>query len=69
MTFKNYSACEQTQLAADIRAIAAQHQTTPLYFWRMALEQLNPEVITVEPYCMSSALVAVYALLNVAVEA
>ena len=69
MTFTTYPDSEQTQLAADIRAVAAQHQTTPLYRWRTALEQVNPEVITVEPYCMGSALAAVYDLLDVATDA
>lgn len=64
MTFTTYSDSEQTQLTADIRAIALQHQTTPLYQWRTALEQVNPEVVTVEPYCMGSALVAIYDLLD-----
>jgi hypothetical protein len=69
MTFTTYPDFEQTQLTADIRAVSAQHQTTSLYLWRTALEQVNPEVITVEPYCMGSALVAVYNLLDVAADA
>lgn len=66
MTFRTYSDSEQTQLTQDIRATASQHQTTSLYLWRTALEQVNPEVITVTPYCMGSALLDVYALLDVA---
>ena len=69
MTFTTYPDFEQTQLTAEIRAIASAHQTTPLYLWRTALEQVNPEVITVEPYCMGSALVAVYDLLDVTADA
>lgn len=69
MTFTTYPDFEQTQLTADIRAIAAQHQSTSLYLWRTALEQVNPEVVTVEPYCMGSALVAVYDLLDLAAAA
>lgn len=66
MTFTNYPDFEQAQLTQDIRATANQHQTTPLYLWRTALEQVNPEVITVTPYCMSSALADVYDLLDMA---
>lgn len=66
MTFRTYPEPNQAWLAAAIRASAAQHQATPLHRWRTALEQVNPEVITVAPYCMASALGAVYTLLDVA---
>jgi hypothetical protein len=69
MTFTNYPESAQVLLTQDIRATASQHQTTPLYLWRTALEQVNPEVITVAPYCMGSALVNVYDLLDVATDA
>ena len=69
MTFTTYPDSEQTQLTSAIRATASQHQTAPLYLWRTALEQVNPEVVTVPPYCMGSALANVYDLLNVATEA
>ncbi len=68
MTFITYPDSEQTQLTSDIRATASQHQTAPLYLWRTALEQVNPEVITVPPYCMGSALTSVYDLLDVATD-
>ena len=68
MTFCNYPDVDQAHLAEAIRATAEQHQTTPLYLWRTALEQVNPQVITVTPYCMSSALMDVYNLLDVATD-
>lgn len=68
MTFCNYPDVDQAHLAEAIRATAEQHQTTSLYLWRTALKQVNPQVITVTPYCMSSALVQVYDLLNAATE-
>ncbi|MGI4742444.1 MAG: hypothetical protein ACRYG7_45380 [Janthinobacterium lividum] len=69
MTFRSYPETNQAWLTEAIRASATQHQTTPLYLWRPALEQVNPEVITVAPYCMSSVLGAVYDLLDVATTA
>jgi hypothetical protein len=69
MTFTTYPEAEQAQLTQAIRGAASQHQTTPLYLWRTALEQINPEVITVPPYCMGAALVDVYDLLDVATDA
>ena len=69
MKFRTYPEANQSWLTEAIRSAAAQHQTTPLYLWRTALEQVNPEVITVVPYCMGSALVDVYNLLDVATDA
>lgn len=66
MTFRTYPAPNQAWLTEAIRATAAQHQATPLSLWRTALEQVNPEVVTVAPYCMASALADVYDLLDVA---
>lgn len=66
MTFCTYPASNQAWLAEAIRSAATQHQTTPLYLWRTTLEQVNPEVITVAPYCMASVLVEVYERLDVA---
>ena len=67
MTFNSYPDTNQAWLTEAIRSAADQHQTTPLYLWRTALEQVNPEVITVAPYCMGAVLVDVYDLLDVAV--
>ena len=69
MTFNNYPNSEQDRLTKAIRADASQHQATPLYLWRTALEQVNPQVVTVEPYCMTSAFVAIYDLLDIATNA
>lgn len=69
MTFCNYPEVDQAHLTEAIRSTAEQHQTTPLYLWRTALEQVNPQVITVAPYCMASTLVDVYDLLDVATDA
>jgi hypothetical protein len=69
MTFRNYPDVDQAHLTEAIRATAEQHQATPFYLWRTALEQVNPEVITVAPYCMGSALAHVYDLLDVATDA
>ncbi len=66
MTFRTYPENHQAWLTEAIRASAAQHQATPLHLWRTALEQVNPEVVTVAPYCMTSALVDVYDLLDTA---
>lgn len=64
MTFNNYPESAQVLLTQDIRAAASQHHTTPLHLWRTALKQVNPVVITVAPYCMGSALMDVYDLLD-----
>lgn len=69
MAFRNYPDIGQAHLAEAICTTAEQHQSTPLHLWRTALEQVNPEVITVTLYCMSSALAAVYDLLAVATAA
>lgn len=66
MTFRTYSDADQARLAEDIRVIATQHQATPLYLWRTALEQVNPELLPVAPYCPAASLVDVYDLLDVA---
>jgi hypothetical protein len=66
MTFRTYPDVDQAHLAQLIRAAAVQHQTTPLYLWHTALGSVNPEVITVAPYCTGAALVDVYDLLDVA---
>jgi len=66
MTFNNYSDAEQASLTLAIRADASQHHTTAAYLWRTALEQVNPEVLPMPPYCAPGALVDVYDLLDVA---
>lgn len=69
MKFCTYPESNQAWLTEAIRSAAEQHQATPLDLWRTALEQVNPEVVTVAPYCMTSALGAVYDLLKVATTA
>jgi hypothetical protein len=66
MTFHTYPDAEQARLAKAIRANANQHQATALHLWRIALEQVNPELMPVPPYCQPAALVDVYSLLDVA---
>jgi hypothetical protein len=66
MTFRTYPESEQVLLTTEIRARAKQHRTTPLYLWRTALEQINPEVLPMAPYCLDGSLIEVYDLLNLA---
>ena len=66
MTYLEYSEVEQLNLAQGIRLYSQEHHQTPLYLWRTALEQINPEVLVFPPHCQKSWLEDVYAMLDVA---
>lgn len=66
MTYREYSDAQQMLLADGIRQYSEEHRHTPLYLWRTALEQSNPDVLIVPPYCRRAWLGEVYALLDVA---
>lgn len=66
MTYREYSEDRQMLLADGIRKYSPEHFDTPLYLWRTALEQRNPEVLVLPPYCQRAWLEEVYALLDVA---
>lgn len=66
MTYREYSEEKQAGLAELLRAGSHEHRYTPLYLWRTALEQVNPEILLQPPHGVRAGLIDVYDLLSVA---